>query len=86
MKLPRRRFLHLAAGVAALPAMSSVARAQTYPAKPVRLIVPFAAGGPMDILSRLLGQWWLSERLGQPFITESRPGAAGSRFFSVKPE
>src|SRR4051794_11929079 len=78
MKLPhRRQFLHLAAGAAALPAVSRSARAQIYPTKPVRLIVPFAAGGPNDILSRLLGQW-LSERLGQPFITESRPGAGGN--------
>src|SRR3954470_12689803 len=76
MKFPhRRQFLHLAA--AALPFAPHVARAQIYPTKPVRLIVPFAAGGPNDILSRLLGQW-LSERLGQPFITESRPGAGGN--------
>ena len=78
MKLPhRRKFLHLAVGIAALPSVSHVARAQIYQTKPVRLIVPFAAGGPNDILSRLLGQW-LSERLGQPFITESRPGASGN--------
>jgi tripartite-type tricarboxylate transporter receptor subunit TctC len=77
MKLPRRQFLYLAAGAAALPVLSRIARAQAYPTKPVRVIVPFAAGGPNDILSRLLGQW-LSERLGQPFITESRPGAGGN--------
>jgi tripartite-type tricarboxylate transporter receptor subunit TctC len=74
MKFPRREFLRLAAGAAALPAMSRMARAQTYPGRPVRLIVPAAAGNTSDILARLLGQW-LSERLGQPFIIENRPGA-----------
>jgi tripartite-type tricarboxylate transporter receptor subunit TctC len=74
MKLPRRRFLHLAAGAAALPAVSRVAWAQTYPTRPVRLIVGFPAGSPPDILARLIGQW-LSEKLGQPFIVEDRPGA-----------
>ena len=75
MTLPRRRFLHLAAGAAALPAVSRVASAQTYPARPVRLIVGFPAGGVGDILARLLGQW-LAERLGQPVVIENRPGAA----------
>src|SRR5213592_3167802 len=74
MKLPRRQFLHLAAGAAALPAVSRIARAQTYPTRPVRLIVGFAAGGGYDIVARLIGQW-LSERLGQAFIIENRPGA-----------
>jgi tripartite-type tricarboxylate transporter receptor subunit TctC len=73
-KLPRRNFLHLAAGAAALPALAHVAVAQTYPSRPVRMIVPFAPGGTSDILARLMGQW-LSERLGQPFVIENRPGA-----------
>ncbi len=77
MKLPRRRFLHLAAGAAALPAVSHFAWAQAYPTRPVRLIVAVPAGGGIDILARLLGQW-LSERLGQPFIVENRPGASGN--------
>jgi tripartite-type tricarboxylate transporter receptor subunit TctC len=78
MKLPhRRQFLHLAAGIAALPAMSPIARAQAYPTRPVRLIVPLAAGGATDIVARLMGQW-LSERLGHPFIIENRPGAGGN--------
>jgi tripartite-type tricarboxylate transporter receptor subunit TctC len=76
MKLPRRKFLHLAAGAAALPAVSSIARAQAYPARPVRIVVGFAAGGPTDIIARLIGQW-LSERLGQQFVIENRPGAGG---------
>src|SRR5258707_13236057 len=74
MKLPRRRFLHLAAGAAALPAALRSARAQTYPARPVRFIIGYTSGGSADITARLMGQW-LSERLGQSFIVESRPGA-----------
>ena len=74
MKLPRRTFLHLAAGAAALPAVSRVARAQAYPARPVHIIVGAAPSGTYDIMARLIGQW-LSERLGQPFVIENRPGA-----------
>src|SRR6266700_3523055 len=77
MKLPRRNFLHLAAGAAALPAVSRVARAQAYPTRPVRIIIGFAPGGVVEIVARLIGQS-LSERLGQPFIIESRPGAASN--------
>jgi len=77
MKLPRRKFLHLAASAVALPALSPIARAQTYPTRPVRLTVGFPAGGVADILARLMGQW-LSERLGQPFVIENRPGAGGN--------
>ena len=75
MKLPhRRQFLHLAAGAAALPSVSGLAWAQAYPSRPVRIVVPFAAAGAFDIMARLIGQW-LSERLGQPFVIENRPGA-----------
>ena len=77
MKLPRRNFLHLVAGAAALPAMSRLARAETYPTRPVRIIVGFAAGGGNDIAARLIGQW-LSERLGQQFVIENRAGAGGN--------
>jgi len=75
MKLPRRQFLHLAAGVAALPAVSRIAWAQTYPSRPVRLLVGFPAGGAFDIIARLMGQW-LSEQLHQPFIVENRSGGS----------
>jgi len=77
MKLPRRKFLYLTAGAAALPALACVARAQTYPSRPVRIIIGFSAGGPIDILARLIGQW-LSERLGQPFVIEARTGAGSN--------
>ena len=77
MKLPRRNFLHLAAGAVALPAVSRFAFAQAYPTRPVHLIAPFAPGGAFDILARLIGQW-LSERLGQPFVIENRPGGGGN--------
>jgi tripartite-type tricarboxylate transporter receptor subunit TctC len=77
MKLPRREFLHLTVGAAALPAVSRFACAQDYPTRPVRLIVPVAPGGGYDLVARPMGQW-LSERLGQPFIIENRPGAGGN--------
>jgi tripartite-type tricarboxylate transporter receptor subunit TctC len=77
MKLPRRAFLHLAAGAAALPALSRFAWGQAYPTRPVRLIVPIAPGGAQDILARVMGQW-LSERLGQPFVIDNRPGGGSN--------
>jgi tripartite-type tricarboxylate transporter receptor subunit TctC len=77
MKFPRRTFLHLAVGVAALPAVSHMARAQGYPTRPVRIVVGAPAGSTVDILARLVGQW-LSERLGQPVVIENRPGAGGN--------
>src|SRR5262245_44230059 len=78
MKLPhRRQFLHLAAGAAALPALSRIAWAQTYPTRPVRIIVAFPAGQATDTIARLMGQS-LSEQLGQPFVIENRTGAGGN--------
>jgi tripartite-type tricarboxylate transporter receptor subunit TctC len=77
MNLHRRTFLHLAAGVAALPAVSRFAWAQSYPSRPVRLLVGFTAGGTTDIAARLIAQW-LSERLGQPVVVENRPGASAN--------
>ena len=77
MKLPRRRFLHLAAGAVALPAGSRIASAQAYPTRPVRLIVNLSPGGAPDIIARLIGQW-LSERLGQPIFVDNRPGGNGN--------
>ncbi len=77
MEFPRRRFLHLAAGAAALPALSRVAAAQAYPSRPVRFVVGFPAGNAPDIIARLMGQW-LSDRLGQQFVIDNRPGAASN--------
>ena len=77
MDVPRRKFLHVAAGAAAFPAISSMTWAQTYPSRSVRLIVPFPPGGPNDVFARLIGQW-LHERLGQPIIIDNRPGAGGN--------
>jgi tripartite-type tricarboxylate transporter receptor subunit TctC len=77
MKLPRRTFLHLAAAAAALPVASGIVLAQTYPTRPVRLMVPFGPAGATDITARLIGQW-LSERLGQQFVVENRSGAGGN--------
>jgi tripartite-type tricarboxylate transporter receptor subunit TctC len=77
MKLPRRNFLHLLAGAAALLAVSRIASAQAYPTRPVRIVVGLAPGGANDIVARLMGQW-LSERLGQKFVIENRPGAASN--------
>jgi len=77
MKLPRRKFLHLAAGTAALPAVSGIARAQAYPTRPVRIIVPYPPGGGTDITARLIAPF-LSERLGQPFVIENRGGAGAN--------
>jgi tripartite-type tricarboxylate transporter receptor subunit TctC len=73
MKLARRRFLHLSAAAAALPGIERIAKAQSYPTRPVRIIVPYTPGGTSDISARLIGQW-LSERLGQQFVVENRPG------------
>jgi tripartite-type tricarboxylate transporter receptor subunit TctC len=77
MKLPRRKFLHLATGVAALPALSRIARAQAYPTRPITLVAPFPAGGPVDLIARILGEH-MRQFLGQPVIVENVAGAAGS--------
>jgi tripartite-type tricarboxylate transporter receptor subunit TctC len=77
MKLPRRKFLHVAAGAAALPSLSLVAAANDYPARPVKIVVGFAAGGAVDIVARLIAQW-LSERIGQQCVVENRPGAGNN--------
>src|SRR5262245_57847736 len=77
MTIPRRTFLELAAGAAALPAFARSARAQAYPTRPVHIVAAFGAGGGVDITARLIGQW-LSERLGRQFVVENRPGAGGN--------
>ena len=77
MRLPRRKLLHLATGIAALPMLPRLAGAQTYPSRPVRIVAAFAAGGGVDITARLIGQW-LSDRLGQSFLVDNRPGAGGN--------
>src|SRR5688500_10605521 len=77
MTIPRRHFLRLAAGAAALPALSRYACAQAYPARPVRFVVGGVAGGPPDVVARLIGQW-LAERLGKPFVVDNRAGAGGN--------
>ena len=84
MRIPRRKFLHLAAGAAALPVLSRVARAQAYPVRPVRIVVGFAAGGGLDISARLIGQR-LTERLRQTFIIENRQGAGGNIAAEARP-
>ena len=83
MNIPRRRFLQLAAGAAALPAVTRSAFADTYPSRPVHLVAGFAAGSASDINARLLGQW-LAERLGQPFIIDNRAGAGGNIAIGVR--
>ena len=77
MKLPRRRLLQLALAAGVVAVLPRIAQAQTYPARPVRLIVPFGSAGATDIVARLIGQW-LSQRLGQSFVIENRPGAGGN--------
>ena len=77
LKFPRRKFLYMAAGAAALPAVSRIAQAQAYPTRPIRLLVGYSAGGPTDITARLIGQY-ISTSLGQPVIIDNRPGASGS--------